>query len=63
MKTNPTIKRKGGGSAGRPGPLQCTQATAPAVCIAGSFNEWRTTTAPMVPFGDGRGRNEKELEL
>ncbi len=34
---------------------------ASAVCIAGSFNDWRQDAAPMVALGDGRW--VKELTL
>lgn len=44
--------------AGRqPAPEVCldfTHPTAVAVCVAGTFNDWRPEATPMVSMGDGR---------
>lgn len=34
--------------------LEFRHPTATAVCIAGTFNEWRPEATPMVPLGNGR---------
>ena len=42
---------------GQPAPtiwLEFSHPTAAAVCVAGTFNDWRPEATPMVPMGDGR---------
>ena len=41
--------------------LELTHPTAKEVCIAGSFNEWRSATTPMIALGEGRWRKEITL--
>jgi 1,4-alpha-glucan branching enzyme len=54
MKKHRTPKTKADRTPVRPVHLEVTHPTATAVCIAGSFNEWRPTATPMIPLGDGR---------
>lgn len=48
-------KQAGAGSASKKTKcrLEFRHAEARAVCIAGSFNDWRPDAAPMVALGDG----------
>jgi 1,4-alpha-glucan branching enzyme len=42
---------------GQPAPEVClefTHPTAAAVCVAGTFNEWRPEATPMISVGNGR---------
>ena len=41
--------------------LEYTHPTAAAVCVAGTFNNWRPEATPMVALGDGRWRKELTL--
>jgi 1,4-alpha-glucan branching enzyme len=41
--------------------LEYTNPTAAAVCVAGTFNDWRPAAAPMVAVGDGRWIKELAL--
>jgi 1,4-alpha-glucan branching enzyme len=61
MKKHRTPKTNAGRAAVRPVHLELTHPTATAVCIAGSFNEWRPTATSMVSLGDGRWLKELAL--
>jgi 1,4-alpha-glucan branching enzyme len=41
--------------------LEYTDPTAAAVCIAGTFNDWRPDATPMVALGNGRWIKELTL--
>ncbi len=41
--------------------LEYTHPTATAVCIAGTFNDWRPQATPMVPLGSGRWMKDLTL--
>ena len=41
--------------------LEYTDSTAAAVCVAGTFNDWRPEATPMVGLGDGRWIKELTL--
>ena len=54
MKNRKNHKTNAGG---QPAPEVCfefTHRTAAAVCVAGTFNDWRPEATPMVSMGDGR---------
>lgn len=58
MKTNGKNKMKGNGQASQPLRVEFTDSTAKTVAIAGSFNNWRPESAPMVAVGNGRWLKE-----
>ncbi len=41
--------------------LEYTNPTAAAVCVAGTFNDWRPEATPMVALGEGRWKKELAL--
>ena len=41
--------------------LQFAHPTAAAVCVAGTFNDWRPEATPMVAIGEGRWMKELTL--
>jgi 1,4-alpha-glucan branching enzyme len=41
--------------------LEYNNSTAAAVCVAGTFNDWRPEATPMVGLGDGRWIKELTL--
>jgi 1,4-alpha-glucan branching enzyme len=41
--------------------LEYAHPTATAVCIAGTFNDWRPAATPMIGLGDGRWMKELTL--
>ena len=41
--------------------FEFTHPTALDVCIAGTFNDWRTDSKPMHPMGQGRWQKESAL--
>ena len=61
MKKNKSKQLSGNGSSSTPVHLEYSDATASAVCVAGTFNDWRPEATPMVALGDGRW--VKELTL
>ena len=54
MKRNGNNKKAGDGSATRSLHVEFNHPQAAAVGIAGSFNDWRPESAPMVALGNGR---------
>jgi 1,4-alpha-glucan branching enzyme len=44
-----------------PAHFEFTHPTATRVCVAGTFNDWRPETTPMVAIGDGRWIKELTL--
>lgn len=59
MKKNGKYKAKGNGHTLLH--LEFTHSTAKTVAIAGSFNNWRPDTTPMVAMGNGRWLKELVL--
>jgi 1,4-alpha-glucan branching enzyme len=51
----------GHGSSSASVQLEYTNATAAAVCVAGTFNDWRPEATPMVALGEGRWKKELAL--
>jgi 1,4-alpha-glucan branching enzyme len=54
MKKNKSKQLSGNGSSAASVRLEYTDPTSTAVCVAGTFNEWRPEATPMVAVGDGR---------
>ncbi len=54
-------RMKGNDQTSQPLRVAFTHSTAKAVAIAGSFNDWRPESAPMVPLGNGRWLKELAL--
>ena len=54
MRRNKTNNSNGGGVTSPTVQLEFTHPTATRVSVAGTFNDWRPESAPMVPIGDGR---------
>ncbi len=54
MKTKKTGNPVAGRQAAPEIFLDFTHPTAVAVCVAGTFNDWRPEATPMVSMGDGR---------
>jgi 1,4-alpha-glucan branching enzyme len=61
MKKSKAKQLNGNGSSSRPVHLEYTDGNAGAVCVAGTFNDWRPEATPMIAIGDGRW--VKELTL
>jgi hypothetical protein len=61
MKRNGNNQKMGNGSATRSLRVEFSDHTATAVAIAGSFNDWRPGSAPMVALGNGRWLKELAL--
>jgi 1,4-alpha-glucan branching enzyme len=61
MKRNGNNKKMGNGTATRSLRVEFSHPTATAVAIAGSFNDWRPDSAPMVALGNGRWLKELAL--
>ena len=61
MRKNKSKQRNRNGSSSPPVRLEYTHPTATAVCIAGTFNDWRPGATPMLAMGEGRW--VKELVL
>lgn len=61
MKRNKRNNPSPGQSPAKPVHIEFTHASATAVAIAGSFNEWRPQATPMIRLDDGRW--VKELVL
>jgi 1,4-alpha-glucan branching enzyme len=54
MRKNGTNRMKSNGQTSQQMRVEFSHPTATAVAIAGSFNDWRPDSAPMVPLGGGR---------
>jgi 1,4-alpha-glucan branching enzyme len=54
-------RTKGNGQTSQPLRVEFSHPTATAVAIAGSFNDWRPDSAPMVALGNGRWLKELAL--
>jgi 1,4-alpha-glucan branching enzyme len=54
MKKNKAKQLSRNGSSSTAVRIEYTDPTAAAVCVAGTFNEWRPEATPMVAVGDGR---------
>lgn len=61
MKKNRTNNRVAGESKPNAVHIEFTQASATAVGIAGSFNDWRPEATPMIRLDDGRWAKELAL--
>jgi hypothetical protein len=61
MRKNKSKHLSGNGASSPPVHLQFTHPTATAVCIAGTFNDWRPEATLMVALGDGRWIKELAL--
>lgn len=61
MKKNGRNKIKINGQTSQPLRVEFSHPTATAVAIAGSFNDWRPDSTPMVPLGNGRWLKELAL--
>ena len=61
MKRNKRHKANGNGSANQSVRLEFIHATAKAVSVAGTFNDWRPGATEMVSVGDGRWLKELVL--
>jgi 1,4-alpha-glucan branching enzyme len=61
MKPNGKNKIKGNGQTSQPLRVEFTHSTAKAVAIAGSFNDWRPESSPMIALGHGRWLKELVL--
>jgi len=53
MKKNGTNHRKGGRAPASAVHLEFTHPAAATVCVAGTFNDWRPESTPMISFNDG----------
>lgn len=60
MNKNKMKNRHAGGSTPTVN-LEFIHPSATTVCVAGSFNDWRTEATPMIPLGGGRWRKELTL--
>ncbi len=61
MIKNRAKQLRGNGSSPASVHLEYTDPTAGAVCVAGTFNDWRPDATPMVALGDGRWMKELTL--
>ena len=61
MRKNKSKQLSRNGSSSPPVHLEYTHPTASAVCIAGTFNDWRPEATPMIALGDGRWIKELTL--
>jgi len=61
MRKNKSKQLNRNGSSASSVHLEYTDPTAAAVCVAGTFNDWRPEATPMVALGDGRWRKELTL--
>lgn len=61
MKKNRKHNVNGCGQVPQPLRVEFTHSTAKAVAIAGSFNDWRPESAPMIAVGNGRWLKELVL--
>ena len=58
MKKKTTNNKAVGRQASQPVHIEFNHATASAISIAGTFNDWRPAVTPMVSLGDGRWSKE-----
>jgi 1,4-alpha-glucan branching enzyme len=61
MRKNKAKHLSRNGPAPAPVHLEYTNPAAAAVCVAGTFNDWRPDATPMVALGDGRWMKELTL--
>jgi 1,4-alpha-glucan branching enzyme len=61
MKRNKSRQSKGKGLSSAPVRLEFIHPTATAVCIAGTFNDWRPEATPMIALGNSRWLKELAL--
>jgi len=61
MKKNKTNHQPAGEPRTKPVHIEFTHATAKAIGIAGSFNDWRPEATPMICLGEGRWAKELAL--
>jgi 1,4-alpha-glucan branching enzyme len=61
MKKSKSNKNNGNGSTARKVRLEFAHPQAKTVCLAGTFNDWRPGSTPMLPTQDGHW--VKELAL
>ncbi|MBE0541813.1 MAG: glycogen-binding domain-containing protein [Verrucomicrobia bacterium] len=61
MKKNKTNNRPTSESKAKPVHIEFAHASATAVRIAGTFNDWRPEATPMIPLGEGRWAKELAL--
>lgn len=61
MNKNKTNHQPAGEPRTKPVRIEFDHATAAAVRIAGSFNDWRPEATPMIPLGEGRWAKELVL--
>lgn len=61
MKKNKTNNKATGESRAKPVHIVFNHASATAVRIAGTFNDWRPQATPMIPLGEGRWAKELAL--
>ena len=58
MKKNGANKTNGAKSTSRPVHLRFNHPGATAVCVAGTFNDWRPEATPMIPCENGSWRKD-----
>ncbi len=61
MKKNKNNKSNGKGSASHLVRIEFTHPAAKAVCLAGTFNDWRPASTPMIALEEGRWAKELAL--
>jgi 1,4-alpha-glucan branching enzyme len=61
MKKNKAKQLNGNGASSAVVRLEFRDPTASAVCVAGTFNDWRPEATPMVALGEGRWIKELTL--
>ena len=61
MRKNKSKQFNRNGSSSPPVHLEYTHPTAAAVCVAGTFNDWRPEATPMLAMGEGRWMKELVL--
>lgn len=61
MKKKTTNNKTVAGQTSQPVHIEFNHATASAISIAGTFNDWRPGVTPMVSLGDGRWFKELVL--
>jgi 1,4-alpha-glucan branching enzyme len=61
MKRSKTNYQPAGEARTKPVHIEFSHATATAVSVAGTFNDWRPDATPMIPMGEGRWAKELAL--
>ncbi|HRY47616.1 MAG TPA: glycogen-binding domain-containing protein [Candidatus Paceibacterota bacterium] len=61
MKKDKTNHQPAGEPRSKPARIEFAHATATAVRIAGTFNDWRPEATPMISLGEGRWAKELTL--